>query len=231
MGILDDNLSGYRDRVRRWLHELAADKSFWSDSFIDQQINVSYRRRSGQLVMAHEGFFTNTATRDLVSGQERYAWPPGFERLLKMEIIRVDGTRVPIERDERHYRVNYAETGGGNQDSYLPTYRPIGGGVVLEPPPQQTVTDGLRIEFHGLPAAIVANGDSFHPDFPRSFDEIVILDSVVACLDSENLMETGAVRSVLRMRMDWEFDFERYIDSRMISTNKIHPFAPHYSDS
>jgi hypothetical protein len=231
MGILDDNLSGYRDRVRRWLHELTADKSFWSDSFIDQQINASYRRRSGQLVMAHEGFFTNTATRDLVDAQERYAWPPGFERLLKMEIIRVDGTRVPIERNERHYSVNFVNAGGTGQDSYLPNYRPIGGGFVLEPPPGETVEDGVRIEFHGLPAALIADGDSWHPDFPRSFDEIVILDTTVACLDSENLMESGAVRSVLRMRSDWEFDWERYVDSRMISTNKIFPFAPHYGDA
>ena len=231
MGTLDDNMSGYRNRVRRWLHELTSDNSFWSDSFIDQQINASYRRRSGQLVMAHEGFFTNTATRDLVADQERYAWPPGFERLLKMEIIRVDGTRVPIERDERHYRVNFVETGGSGQDSYLPTYRPIGGGFVLEPPPQQAVTDGIRIEFHGLPTALINNGDSFHPDFPRSFDEIIILDTAVACLDSENLLETGAVRSVLRMRADWEYDWERYIDSRMISTNKITPFTPHYGDA
>jgi hypothetical protein len=228
---ITDNLSGYRDRVRRWLHEVTAGNSFWSNTFIDQQLNTSYRRRSGQLVMAHEGFFTNTATRDLVADQERYAWPPGFERLLKMELIRTDGTRVPVERDERHYRVNFVESGQGGRDSFMPTYRPIGGGFVLEPPPKEAVTDGLRIEYHGLPSALAADGDSWHPDFPRSFDEMIILDTVIACLDSENLMETGAVRSVLRMRSEWELDWERYIDGRMVSTNKVTPFVPHYGDA
>lgn len=230
MANLADNLAGYRDRVRRWLHELTPTKSFWSDTFIDQQINVAYRRRCAHLVASHEGYFTNVATRDVVSEQERYAWPPGFERLLKMEIIRADGTRVPLEREERHYSVNHARTGTG-QDSYLPNYRPIGGGFVLEPPPQQAVENGLRIEFHGLPAEMTSNGDSWHVDFPRSMDELVILDAVVACLDSEHLMETGMPRTVLRLRGEWEMDWERYVDGRMVSTNKIKPFAPHYGDA
>jgi len=219
MAILADNLSGYRNRVRRWLHELTPTKSFWSDTFIDQQINVAYRRRCAHLVASHEG-----------SEQERYAWPPGFERLLKMEIVRTDGTTVPIGREERHYTAN-PNSGGGTQDSYRPNYRPIGGGFVLEPAPEQTITDGVRIEFYGLPAELTNNGDSWHVDFPRSMDELIILDSVVACLDSENLMETGMPRTVLRLRGEWEMDWERYIDSRMISTNKIKPFSPHYGDA
>ena len=230
MAVLADNLAGYRDRVRRWLHELTSDTSFWGDTFIDQQINVSYRRRCAHLVASFEGYFTNVATTDLEANVERYSWPPGFERLLKMEIIRTDGTRVPIERNERHFSVNYVNKTGG-QDVYLPTYRPISGGFVLEPQPSVTVTDGVRIEYYGLPAELTVNGDSWHADFPRSMDELIILDAVLACLDSENLMETGAPRTVLRARSDWEIDWERYVDSRMVSTNKVHPFMPHYGDA
>jgi hypothetical protein len=229
MAIINDNLAGLRDRTRRWLHEVDSSSSFWSNTFIDQQVNVSYRRRSAQLVMAYEGFFTNTATRNLVADQGRYAWPPGFERLTKLEIVRSDGTTVPIERDERHYRVKFPAT--NNQDSYLPTYRPISGGFVLEPAPQDAVTDGIRLEYSGLPTLMQVDGDSLHVDFPRSFDEIVVLDAAIACADSENLLETGAVRAMLRMRSDWELDWERYIDGRMTSINKIHPFVPHYGDA
>ena len=228
--VIADNLGGLRDRVRRWLRELAPGNSFWSDKFIDQQINVSYRRRSSNLVMAHEGYFTNIASRDLVEDQDRYAWPPGFERLLKMEIIRTDGTRVPIERQERHYSVVFKEV-NNTQDSYVPTYRPIGGGFTLEPAPGDGVEDGLRIEYYGLPGRLQNDGDSLHVDFPRSFDELIVLDTVVACMDSENLMETGAMRTVLRQRSEWEMDWERFIDGRMISTNKVHPFNPHYADA
>ncbi len=230
MATIDDNLAGVRDRVRRWLHETTSDTSFWSNTFIDQMINVSYRRRCAQLVMAYEGYFTNVATRDAVSDQERYAWPPGFERCLKMEIVRTDGTTVPIGRFERHFSAKNPSQGAG-LDTYTPTWRGISGGFVMEPAPGETVTDGLRIEYFGLPALLQNDNDTFHIDFPRSLDEIVVLDAVIACLDSENLLETGATRSALRMRQEYEIDWERYIDQRLIGTNKIIPFSPHYSDA
>ena len=180
--------------------------------------------------MAYEGYFTNIATRDIVADQQRYSWPPGFERLLKMEIVRSDGTTTPLERNERHYSSNPAN-GGGGQDGYFPSYRPISGGFVLEPSPRENITDGVRIEYYGLPALLQNDGDSLHTDFPRSLDELVVLDAVVACLDSENLLETGSVRSAQRMRAEYELDWERYIESRVVGTNKIVPFIPHYLDA
>lgn len=229
MPLISDNLSGMRSRVRRWLHELTSTTSFWSDSFIDQQVNVAYRRRCAQLVMSFEGYFVNVATRDLVADQERYAWPPGFERLLKVELVRSNGNRSIVMREERHFASHNSNASGG-RDSYIPNYRSIGGGLVLEPAPQESVTDGLRIEYTGLPALMEADGDSMHADYPRSFDELVILDAVVACIDSENVLEIGQARTVLRQRQEWEVDFERYIDGRMVSVNKIKPFTPHYQD-
>ncbi len=225
-----DNLGGLRNRVRRWLHELAPGSSFWSKTFIDQQINVSYRRRCAQLVMSYEGYFSNVATRDTEDGVERYAWPNGFERCLKMELVRSDGTTVPIEARERHYGVNFNNT-NLTQDSYQPTWRPFGSGFVLEPKPGESVTNGLRIEYYGLPTLMQNDGDSMHSDFPRSMDEIIVLDTVIACMDSENLMESGQMRTAVRNRADWEHDFARYIDMRVVRTNRIQPFAPHYSDS
>lgn len=229
MGLLDDNLSGYRARVRGWVHELDSTKSFWTNNFIDQQINVSYRRRCSQLVMAHEGYFTNIATRDIVADQATYANPAGFERLLKVEIVRSNGTTVPIERHERHYAANVSAASG--VDNYTGNYRQVAGGILLEPTPNLAITGGLRIEYYGLPTLMAADGDSMHADFPRSFDELIILDVTVALFDSEGLFENGLVKSVLRMRQEWEFDFERYIDSRQVSTNKIIPFAPHFPDA
>lgn len=227
MAVIEDNLGGLRNRVRRWLHEVDSDKSFWSNTFIDQQINASYRRRCSQLSMAFEGYFTNVAERSLTENQERYAWPPGFERLLKMEIVRSDGTRVPLQREERHYSSMWTNT-GLSQDSYTPNYRPFGGGFVLEPAPGADITNGLRIEYYGLPTLMQNDGDSMHSDFPRSFDEIVVLDAAIACMDSEGLLETGSAKTIQRQRMDWEFDWERYIDGKIVSTNKVTPFLGNY---
>lgn len=226
---LTDNLSGYRARVRRWVREPDASKSFWTDTFIDEMINVAYRRRSAQCVMAFEGFFINVATNDLEAEQERYPWPNGFERCTKMEIVRTDGRTVPIERQERHFAAKSLPA--YSQDSYLPNYRAISGGFVLEPAPNYAATDGIRIEYFGLPAELVANGDSWHVDYPRSLDELVIMDAAIACLDSEGLLETGATRTILRGRQEYEVDWATYIETRMISINRVTPFVPHYTDS
>lgn len=229
MALVTDNLSGYITRIRQWLHEITEDGSFWSDEYLKIQFNSNYRRRCTQLVMAFEGYFNQIATRDIVANQDRYAWPPGFERLIKLELVREDGRTVPIQSFERHEEVNFAPSSGG--DNYLPTYRPTGGGFILEPAPTEDQTGALKMEFFSLPAELEFDNDTMHPDFPRTFSELVILDVVVAALDSENLLETGRTQTVLRLRQEYEFDWERYIDGRLVRINKITPFIPHYYDA
>lgn len=224
-----DTLAGYIIRIRQWLHEVSPTKSYYTDNLLKRLFNSNYRRRSAQLVMAHEGYFTMVATRDLVADQAKYAWPPGHERNLKLELVRTDGTTVPIEPFERHYSRNFPASTGG--DDYMPTWRPISGGFVLEPTPNESVTGGLRIEYHGLPALLTDDDDSIHTDFPRTFDELLILDTVVAALDSEGLAETGMTKTVLRQRQEFEWDFLRYIDQRVVRIQKVDPFIPHYGDA
>lgn len=218
-----ENLGGYIERVRRFLHEINEATSHYSDTFLKQIFNDAYRRRCAQLVMAHEGYFTDVATRDLKADQERYAWPNGFERLLKMELVRTDGRTVPLRRQERHYSIK--STSSGTQDSYLPTYRPIGSGFVLEPAPSEDITGGLRIEYTGVPAELEADEDVLHPDFPKTFSSLLVYDTVVTALDSDDLMENGVVKTVLRLRLEYDEDFMRFIDSRMTGLSSITPFT------
>jgi hypothetical protein len=224
-----DTVAGYLDRIRRFLHETDKDASFWTNDFLLRLFNSNYRRRWNQCVMAFEGYGVKVATRDIVADQSRYAWPPGFERLIKMELVRTDGRTVPIQRYERHESINYFPNTGG--DNYYPTYRPIGSSFVLEPGPNETVSGGLRMEYQSLPAELCADGDQLHPDFPRSFDELIVLDTVVAALDSEDLLENGVAKSALRLRSEFEFDFERFIDGRMVSRNQVDPFWSGYPDA
>lgn len=219
---MPENLGGYITRVRQILHEIKESSSHYSNTFLKQLFNDNYRRRCTQLTMAHEGYFTDIATRDLVAEQERYAWPNGFERLLKMEIVRSDGRTVPVIRQERHYATK--QTASTGVDVFMPTYRPVGSGFVLEPAPSESKTDALRIEYVGLPAELEDDADELHADFPRSFASLLVYDTVASSLDSEDLIENGMVTSILRLRQEFELDFERYIDSRMISLSKITPF-------
>jgi len=226
---LTGTFSNFIVRVRRYLNEETSSKSRWSDAFLQQLFNAQYRKRAGELYMAHEGYFTMVATRDVVADQSRYAWPDGFSRLLKMEVVRDDGRRVPIQREERHYNVLTPPNSGG--DDWLPTYRPIGSGFVLEPASNQTITNGLRIEYTGVPEELTENNDRLHSDFPALVDELLVLDTVVAALDAEGLQETGQLQTVLRQRQEWEVRWERFIDGRMVSRNKVTPFVTHYHDA
>jgi hypothetical protein len=180
--------------------------------------------------MAYEGWFTNVATRDLVAEKDRYGLPTGALRILKVEMVRSDTRTVPLRRWERHDEINPPTDSSAGGDHYLPQFRPLGNGFVLEPGPNETVTDGLRLEYTGLPTELTGDGDTLHPSYPELYDELVVLDSVVAALYAEGLHEMGPSRAINKMREEWEFDWDRFIDNRVVARNMIDPFVPHYND-
>ena len=229
MAELSGTLSNYLTRVRRYVGEEDEDKSFWDTPMIKQIFNAHYRKRCAELVMAYEGYFTVVATRDTVTDQERYAWPTGFERLQKLEIVRSDGRTVPLQRAERHYAAKSPASTSG--DSYTPRYRSIGSGFVLEPAPNLGVAGQIRMEYIGTPAELTEDDDQLHSDFPSILDEILVLDTACALYDQEQAQEEGRMRSLLRQRTEWELQWERFIDNRMISSDNVTPFICHYRDA
>jgi hypothetical protein len=228
---MGDTLSQFEARARRYLRETNENTSFWTQAFLRQMFNKNYLRRCGQLIMAYEGWFTNIATRDLVADKDRYGFPTGLQRLLKLEVVRTDGRTVPLQRWERHDEINPPPDQAASNDQYLPHFRPLGNGFVLEPGPNEAVSGGLRIEYTGLPAELSGACDQLHPSFPEIYDELVVLDTVVTALEAEGLHEMGPSRSINKLREEWEFDFERFIDNRVVARNRIDPFIPHYNDA
>lgn len=231
--LLNSTLSSLITRTRRWLNEPTEAKSFWTDNFLKQAINSNYRLRCSELHMAFEGFFVNVSTRDLTAAQSRYAWPPNFQRLHKLELVRSDGRRRPIQRFERHEGVVFSSDSASTGDSYNPTYRPIGSGFELEPGPNETVTNGLRLEYAGLPVELTDNNDQLHPDFPTLFDELIVLDTALSCMNVEANVDggQGLMRTIELERARWEERFQRYIDGRMVSRQAVTPFDGPYLDA
>jgi len=225
---LTGTLANFIVRIRRYVGEEDATKSFWSDDLVKQVFNSVYRRRCADLIMAYEGYFTVVATRDTVTDQERYAWPTGFERLFKLELVRSGGQTVPVQRAERHYSAKGAPSGSG--DTYMPSYRSIGSGFVLEPAPSEGVAGQIRMEYCVTPTELTADDDQLHSDFPTMMDELLVLDTAITLFDQEQTQEEGRMRSLLRLRAEWEMTWERFIDNRMISSNSVTPFSTHYRD-
>lgn len=218
-------LSQARSRTRRYLHETESTNSFWSNDLLDQIINAQYLLRCSELISAHEGYFVLKANRSIVPGQSRYALPAQLQRLLKLEIKRTDGRTIPLKRFERHEEYNPAETTA--DETYLPTYRVIGNSILLEPPVSSSTpssTQQLVMEFNQLPARLQADNDELHPDFPAIFDELIVLDTAVAAMDAEGVLETGNAKTILRLRQEWELRWERFIDSRIIARQVVSPF-------
>jgi hypothetical protein len=219
-----DNLGQFRTRIRRYLRETNEDTSFWDDSFINQMFNASYRRRCSNLMMAYEGWFSLVAVRDITEDKSTYGFPASLQRLLKVELVRSDGRTTPLERWERHDEINSAADDVLTGDQYFPHFRPFSNGIVLEPTPQETVTDGLRIEYSGLPVFLSGDSDRLHPSFPELLDELVVLDTVVTALQAEGVHETGPGASMYRLRAEWQEDWDRFIEGRTIFRDRIDPF-------
>lgn len=149
-----------------------ANTSWWKDPILQQLFNMTYRRFCADLVMAHEGYFTNTVTTPIIANQAYYTWPDGFERLLKLEIVRSDGRTLPLKRNERHEFYNPAPVTG--DDSFTPTYRPTGGGFYLEPYSSTGATETTLLKsFNAVDSSAIAlNVDSVLPTiFTGNFKE------------------------------------------------------------
>lgn len=221
-------LSDYIVQVRRYLRETNPATSYWSDDFLAQLFNAAYRKRCADLALAHEGYFTIVTQTPLVADQAFYNWPADFERLIKLEIVRSDGRTIPLRRFERHAEINTPPEPGG--DTYYPTFRPRGNGFVLEPAPK-TGESTLQMEYIRTPPKLVNDTDTVLDDFPGTYEELLVLDTALMALDAEGSLETGAVRALLRQRAEWEMNWDRYIESRMVKRQAVSPFVPSYTDA
>lgn len=229
---MSDTLTNFKTRIRRYLREPDPTNSFWTDDFLVDMFNLSYHRRCAQLIMSYEGYFTIVGTRSIVANKARYALPSGASRILKLERVMTNGTTCPMRRWERHEEANpAASTTSMSGDDYLPTFRPMANGFILEPTPIENVTNGLRIEFSGLPDKLSGDSDQTHPSFPEIFENLLILDTCVTALDAEGAQETGRMLALMRNRSEIEEDFRRYIESRVTLGTETEPYVGPYWDS
>ena len=220
-------LSQYITRIREYLGEPDSTTSRWTDTFLTNLFNASYRLRATDLIAAYEGYFLKVVETPLVASQSYYVWPNDFERLQKLEIVRSDGRTVPLQRWERHEAVNTPPIAA--DDSYKPTFRPQGQGFRLEPSPNSTQASGsLRIEYNRTMPRLANDSDLLDTDFPLNFEELLVLDTVVFAMDAEGMMETGQIRSIRAVWAEWVSRWERYIDNRMVFRDRVTPWIASY---
>lgn len=221
------SLSTLNTRVRRWVHQPTASTSMFTDNLLTNVINAAYMKRWQDLDTAHEGRFVRWYEEDIQTGVYEYQWPKNHLRTMRMEYVASDGTRTPIQREERHAASLQPDSSYLYDGPY--TYRPVSRGYVLEPTPQDG-TGRIRIEFVAMPSYLVNDADEISADFPEIFGELIVLDAAVALLDSEGQLEDGSARAALRQRKEWEDDWKKYIKRLVVARDKIEPWNPHYED-
>jgi hypothetical protein len=87
------------------------------------------------------------------------------------------------------------------------------------------------MEWNGCPEELTADGDEVHSDFPHILDELLVLDTAVSLFDSEGMQESGQLRTLLRLRQEWQEEFSQFVQSRMIHSQHVTPFRGPYSDA
>ena len=88
----------------------------------------------------------------------------------------------------------------------------------------------LVLEYAGVPTDLVT-GASLSVEFPKIYEELLVLDTAIAAMAAEGILEGGQVRALLRERVEFEEGFERFVNQRMVSRQRIEPFIPHYQDA
>lgn len=135
-------LAQLRTMVRRRLQEDVADQ--WSDSELNDLINVALQRMQTAIMRVHPEAFISIATANVVVGstlQARfYSLPPGFWYETMLELLGTDGEYAKLER--KSYREARAADEGS--DAF---YARHGQYFVLAPAPAAAVTNGLRVTF------------------------------------------------------------------------------------
>ncbi len=218
--------------IRELLRETTAATSYWSDALLLILFNQAMDLRVMQLAESHEGWVTDSLVTDIVADQREYSLPEGAGRVKRIIRIFSPGTtnavEQPLIRNERWSDATPVQSGvtalGGG--GTVPTYRMLGELIILEPTPQESITDGLKIECEFAPSRFTTGTDKLDLRFPDSTETLLIYDSVVAALENEAAQgnEPENLEDMRRARQRYESIWASYIEQRTYGRVFSEPF-------
>jgi hypothetical protein len=213
-----------RTRVRSYLDE--PDARFWTDAELNNWINQAYFFAYMEFVQAFENYFATVVFQNITAGVDTYALPANFDKFRLLERVINNTVTIPLQEFNRIETSNLISSFTAT-NSYLPTYRFVGPNFVLEPMPQVTITNGLRLEYVPGAAPLVADGDSPVSTFLNQWQELIVLKAVVSAkLKEEMTGNQGADLGPFQVMLEtWENKVKDAIALRSQSRKYTEPFG------
>ncbi len=170
---------------------------FISDSELNSFINASYAELYDILVSRFEDYYTTTSTHTVTAGNTSFAVPADFYKLRGVD--RQIGSSNDFyallkfnfsERNWRNRRLNRTLFGQSNVN-----YRLVGNNVELVPNDHAAGTYKLWY----VPAYTTLSSDSDTLDGVNGWEEYIVVDACIKCLEKEESSTTSFERQKTRL--------------------------------
>lgn len=179
------NRGQLRARVRAYLDENT--EVYWTDVELNNWLNQAYYYYYQWVIQSFEGYFSKDILVTITAGQPKYPVPADFFKIRLLERVLPTQT-VPMRAFDRMETPNV--TSGANYGTFnVPTYRFEGQNIVLEPTPDSTFVNGMRLEYYPQPISLTAVGatDSTTLDagYLEVWEEPIVLRAVISAKQKE----------------------------------------------
>lgn len=217
------NLGQLRGRVRQYLDEITP--FYWTDIEINEWINQSYFYYYMWVLQSYDSYFAKDTLINIVASQPKYPMPSDLFKIRLLERVYATFT-VPLRYFERMETANIiANTNFSNL--YLPTYRFEGNNIVLEPTPDVSITNGLRLEYIPEPIKMVLDTDTPDADYSKMWEEPIVLRAAISAKQKEEAVaNTGTdMASLSALLQNYEQTIKETAQERTTARKYTEPFG------
>lgn len=164
---------------------------------LNKAYNLTYRQIGND---TKQKYFVATSSQDTVAAQSNYAIadfldsdddPINYLRIVSVSIFYNDRL-TPMKRYSGGIASRPVDsTAGLGLWGPVPTYDFDSDEIILNPPIQQAITDGLQVSYVASPTQLALVADTLHADFKQEWRDVVVLRAAKACYSQVEAM--GAI--------------------------------------
>ncbi|MBP7209567.1 MAG: hypothetical protein KBA02_00060 [Paludibacteraceae bacterium] len=212
-----------RARVRSYLDEASA--SYWTDNELNNWIEQAYNYYYMWVIQTFDGYFAKDILMNIVAGQAKYALPSDFFKIRLLERVYPTQT-IPLKFFDRIETPNIIS--GANYGLYnVPTYRFEGQNIVLEPTPDASFTNALRLEYYPQPTTLSAESSTLDDGYLPLWEEPLVLRAVISAKQKSETVTSGGedIDPLWKQVYEFEQNIKESAEQRTIGRKYTEVFA------